>query len=469
MRKDKQPLKKMPAKQLELFSPAGEPARLSTDRISIEPRKGGELFSRLKKQQALTENLLDKIVDYENLKKAFNQVRRNDGSSGVDGMEAGQLGQWLGQNLEELRSCILGESYQASPVGKVEIPKWDGGVRTLGIPTVKDRFVQQAIHQKLSIYYEPHFSEHSYGFRPKRGAHQAVIQASHYIQEGKEWVVDIDLEKFFDKINHDRLMQRISKRVGDKRLLRLINAFLKAGMMEDGMAQQRIAGTPQGGPLSPLLSNIVLDELDKELEKRGHSFCRYADDCNIYVKSKKAGERVMVRVVNFIEKKLKLKVNHSKSGVRHCSEAKFLGYTLMAEGGIRIADKSITRFKDKVRKVTQRNRGVKFEQLIQELNQVIVGWTNYFRLANKWLNTLRELESWMRRKLRCYKLKQCGRKYAIFKLLTNLGIKESTSWNVVVYSQGWWEMTSKMAVNKAMNVKWFAQQGLQSLALKITG
>ena len=264
-------------------------------------------------------------------------------------------------------------------------------------------------------------------------------------------------------------MQRLSKGIGDKRLLRLINAFLKAGMMEGGLIEQRIAGTPQGGPLSPLLSNIVLDELDRELEKRGHGFCRYADDCNIYVNSRKAGERVMESVVRFIEKKLKLKVNRSKSGVRHCSEVKFLGYTLMPEGGIRIADKSIDRLKDKVREITKRNRSVQFKQVIRELNETIVGWTNYFRLANKWLSNLRDLDGWIRRKLRCYKLKQCGRKYTIFKLLRKFGIADNTSWNVVMYSQGWWNMTTKVAVNKAMNVKWFAQQGLQSLALRISG
>ncbi len=384
-------------------------------------------------------------------------------------MEVEELRQWLGKHLEALRDSLLTETYQVSLVRKVEIPKLTGGVRMLGIPTVKDRLVQQAIQQKLNLYYEPYFSEHSYGFRPNRDAHQAVLQASQYIREGKEWVVDIDLEKFFDKINHDRLMQRLSKGIGDKRLLRLINAFLKAGMMEGGLIEQRIAGTPQGGPLSPLLSNIVLDELDRELEKRGHGFCRYADDCNIYVNSRKAGERVMESVVRFIEKKLKLKVNRSKSGVRHCSEVKFLGYTLMPEGGIRIADKSIDRLKDKVREITKRNRSVQFKQVIRELNETIVGWTNYFRLANKWLSNLRDLDGWIRRKLRCYKLKQCGRKYTIFKLLRKFGIADNTSWNVVMYSQGWWNMTTKVAVNKAMNVKWFAQQGLQSLALRISG
>lgn len=469
MRKDNEQQKNRPAQQLEFFNPTGEPAKMDIAGSNENSSTGVELFSRLKNQRSLTENLLEKIADYENLKRSFKQVRKNDGSSGVDEMDVEGLRQWLGKHLEELRESLLTETYQVSLVRKVEISKPTGGVRMLGIPTVKDRLVQQAIHQKLSLYYEPYFSEHSYGFRPNRNAHQAVLQASQYIIEGKEWVVDIDLEKFFDKINHDRLMQRLSKGIGDKRLLRLINAFLKAGMMEDGLIEQRIAGTPQGGPLSPILSNIVLDELDKELEKRGHSFCRYADDCNIYVKSKKAGERVMESVVLFIEKKLKLKVNRSKSGVRHCTGVKFLGYTLMPEGGIRIADKSIDRLKDKVRMITKRNRGVPFKQVIRELNEAIDGWINYFRLANKWLSTLRDLDGWIRRKLRCYRLKQCGRRYAIFKLLRKFGIAENTSWNVVMYSQGWWNMTKKEAVNKAMNVKWFTQQGLQSLALRLSG
>jgi RNA-directed DNA polymerase len=434
-------------KQLKLFSHSIEPTEGTQGRTERNIQAGVELSSRLEKQRTLTAHLLEKIVDYGNLNRAYKQVLRNAGSGGVDKMEVEELSPWLGTHLNDLRKLILTEEYKVSLVRKVEIPKSTGGTRTLGIPTVKDRLIQQAIHQELSRYYEPHFSEHSYGFRPGRDAHQAVTQASHYIKEGKEWVVDIDLEKFFDRINHDRLMQRLSKGIGDKRLLRLINAYLKTGMMEGGLIEQRIAGTPQGGPLSPLLSNIVLDELDKELESRGHSFCRYADDCNIYVKSKKAGERVMTSVVKFIEKKLKLKVNHNKSGVRHCSAVKFLGYTLLEKGGIRIADKSIDRLKDRVKEITQRNRGVNFEVLIEELNQVIIGWTNYFRLANKWLSTIRELDGWMRRKLRCYRLKQCGRRYTTYKLLRNLGIAEGTSWNVVMYSQGWWEMTRKAAVD----------------------
>lgn len=469
MRKVKEQQKTPAVQQLELYRPSGEPVGDSSDRAGAETKTGVGMTSLLTEQRALTENLLTKIVDYENLRRAYKQVKQNGGSGGVDKMDVEGLRQWLGKNLDSLRESLLTENYNVSAVRKVEIPKSSGGDRTLGIPTVKDRLVQQAIHQQLSRYYEPNFSDHSYGFRPNRGAHDAIRQASQYISEGKEWVVDIDLEKFFDKINHDRLMQRLSKGIGDKKLLRLIRAFLKAGMMAGGLMEQRTAGTPQGGPLSPLLSNIVLDELDRELEKRGHSFCRYADDCNIYVRSKKAGERVMASVVNFIEKKLKLKVNSTKSGVRHCTEVKFLGYTLLPEGGIRVADKTIDRLKDKVREITKRNRGVKFEQVIQELNLIIVGWTNYFRLANKWLATLRDLDGWIRRKLRCYKLKQCGRKYTVYKLLRSLGIAEGKSWNVVMYAQGWWNMTMKVAVNQAMNLKWFAQQGLQSLSLRIPG
>ena len=467
MCKDKTQQKKMKEKQLDLFSEITDPIGTPIGRTDRYFQTGVELSSRLEKQRTLTANLLTKILDYENLNRSYKQVRRNGGSSGVDKMEVEEFGEWLERNLNDLRTSILTEHYEVSSVRKVEIPKPTGGTRILGIPTVKDRFIQQAIHQELNRYYDPHFSAHSYGFRPGKDAHQAILQATQYIKEGKEWIVDIDLEKFFDKINHDRLMQRLSKGIADKRVLRLIHAYLKAGLMEGGILEQRIAGTPQGGPLSPLLSNIVLDELDKELERRGHSFCRYADDCNIYVKSKKAGERVMKTVTDFIEKRLKLKVNHTKSGVRHCSDVKFLGYTLLPEGGIRVADKSVERLKDKVKEITRRNRGVNFEQVIKELNLVIIGWSNYFCLANKWLSTIRDLDGWIRRKLRCYKLKQCGRKHTIYKLLRSFGIPESKSWNVVMYSQGWWNMTKKQAVSQALNLKWFAQQGLHSLYLRM--
>lgn len=470
MRKDKRQQKNPESKQLKIFNmQCLEPASSLTDGISKGVGSGVELFSRLEKQRTLTENILEKIVDYGNLNKAFKQVKENDGSSGIDKMEVEDLRQWLGNHLEELREALLTEKYLVSAVRKVEIQKSSGGLRMLGIPTVKDRFIQQAIHQELNRYYDPYFSENSYGFRPGRSTHQAIIQASNYIKEGNEWVVDIDLEKFFDKINHDRLMQRLSKGIGDKRLLRLINAFLKTGMMEGGLMEQRTSGTPQGSPLSPLLSNIVLDELDRELERRGHHFCRYADDCNIYVKSRKAGERVMESIVDFIEKKMKLKVNRNKSGVRHCSDVKFLGYTLLPEGGIRVADKSLERLKDKIKEITSRSRGQKIEQIIKELNSVIIGWSNYFYLADKWLADIRALDGWIRRKLRCYRLKQCGRKYTIVKFLMKLNIPSNKCWNVVMYSHGWWNMSQKPAVGKAMNLAWFSQLGLQSLQVRMKG
>ena len=468
MRKGKEQQKNETSRQLKLFTMlAGELAGIPTGGTGMLSLTRVELLSLLERQRTLTENLLERIVDYGNLMRAYKQVVGNDGSSGIDGMETEELRQWLGKHINTLQESILTEQYEVSSVRKVEIPKPDGGKRILGIPTVKDRLIQQAIHQELSRYYEPVFSESSYGFRPGRSAHHAIEQASKYIQEGKEWVVDIDLEKFFDKINHDRLMQRLSKGIGDKRLLRLIKAYLKAGMMDEGLIEQRVAGTPQGGPLSPLLSNIVLDELDKELESRGHSFCRYADDCNIYVRSRKAGERVMASIVDFIEKKLKLKVNREKSGVRHCSDVKFLGYTLMSGGEIRVADKSIDRLKCRIREITRRNRGVKFEQVIKELNQTIIGWTSYFKLANSWLNTFSALDGWIRRKLRCYRLKQCGRRYTIFKFLRSFDIPDGKCWNVVMYSHGWWQMSKKTIVGLAMNLNWFAQFGLQSLFLRM--
>jgi RNA-directed DNA polymerase len=468
MRKGKEQQKNETSRQLKLFTmQAGELSGIPTGGTGTVSLTRVELLSLLERQRTLTENLLERIVDYGNLMRAYKQVAGNNGSSGIDGMETEELRQWLGKHINTLQESILTEQYAVSSVRKVEIPKPDGGKRILGIPTVKDRLIQQAIHQELSRYYEPVFSESSYGFRPGRSAHHAIEQASKYIQEGKEWVVDIDLEKFFDKINHDRLMQRLSKGIGDKKLLRLIKAYLKAGMMDDGLIEQRVAGTPQGGPLSPLLSNIVLDELDKELESRGHSFCRYADDCNIYVRSRKAGERVMASIVDFIEKKLKLKVNREKSGVRHCSDVKFLGYTLMSGGEIRVADKSIDRLKCRIREITRRNRGVKFEQVIKELNLTIIGWTSYFKLANSWLNTFSALDGWIRRKLRCYRLKQCGRRYTIFKFLRNFDIPDGKCWNVVMYSHGWWQMSKKTIVGLAMNLNWFAQFGLQSLYLRL--
>ena len=469
MRKSREQRKSQEGKQLSLFEPIEKaPAQGPVGGTDEGTEQVVELLSQLERRRALTGQVLEQIVDYGNLTRAYEQVRSNGGAAGVDKMGVTGLRDWLGKNINQLRKDLLEEGYQVSAVRKVEIPKPNGGTRILGIPTVKDRLIQQAIHQVLAQSYDPQFSESSFGFRPGRSAHQAVKQAAQYIKEGREWVVDIDLEKFFDKINHDRLMQRLSKGIGDKRLLRLINASLKAGLIEGGLVEQRIAGTPQGGPLSPLLSNIVLDELDKELEKRGHKFCRYADDCNIYVNSQKAGERVMTSMIKFIEKKLKLKVNRSKSGVRHCTDVKFLGYTILPGGDIRIADKSLERLKEKIRQINQRNRGVEFNQVIKELNEIITGWTNYFRLANKWISRLKEIDKWLRRRLRCYRLKQCRRKYTIYKLLHGLGMPEHQSWYVAMRSQGWWDMSNRLTVRLALNNEWFAQKGLRSVYTELT-
>lgn len=294
------------------------------------------------------------------------------------------------------------------------------------------------------------------------------MQASRYVDEGKVWVVDIDLQSFFDEINHDRLMSRLRKSISDDRLVKLIYLFLRAGMMEGGLESQRIAGTPQGGPLSPLLSNIVLDELDKELESRGLSFARYADDCNIFVKSSRSAERVMRSLTGFIEGKLKLKVNREKSGVRRCDRVKFLGHTVEANGKIRIADASLKRFKLKIRALTKRNRGITFASLIAEVNQVVQGWAMYYRCCNTWLANLRDLDGWIRKRLRCYALKQHQRRYPTFKFLRSLGVTERNAWNAVMY-HAWWPMANYMPVMKAMGIRWFAEQGLRSLVIVQSG
>jgi len=419
-------------------------------------------LSLLARNRALTGTLLDTVMSAANLNQAYEAVKRNGGAAGIDGMPTASLRAWLGENGQTLIGAVLSETYEPQAVLGVEIPKANGGTRLLGIPTVVDRVLQQAIHQQLNLLYEPLFSANSYGFRVGRSAHDAVEQASGYIQSGYGWVVDIDLKSFFDEINHDRLMQRLSKGVGDKRLLRLIRKYLRAGMMRGGVESQRTSGTPQGGPLSPLLSNIVLDELDKELEKRGNLFCRYADDCNIYVKTEAAGARVLASITGFIEKRLKLKVNEEKSGVRHCSQVKFLGYTVMPKGKIRIADKSLTRFKEKIKQITQRNRGVSFTSIIAETNAAMRGWMGYFHLAEIWLQW-KDLDGWIRRRLRCYRLKQCGRKYTLFKFLRSLGGDERQVWNAIMYGGSWWHLSAKLTCQRTMDKEWFARQGLHTL------
>lgn len=449
--------------QLKLFTKTGSGyTPTGASRGTSEPKRGRSWFlSELSRNRALSVELLIEAVSGANVSRAYKRVYQNGGSAGIDGMSVKELSEWFTNHWPETKRALLSGKYLPNSVLSVSIPKGDGGHRELGIPTVVDRLIQQAIHQVVSPLYEPLFSESSYGYRPGRSAHGAVRKASEYVETGHTWVVDLDLKSFFDTINHDRLMQRLSKGIGDKRLLRLIHSYLRAGMLRGGVTSPRVSGTPQGGPLSPLLSNIVLDELDKELEKREHLFVRYADDCMIFVQSERAAHRVLASISQFIETKLKLKINHEKSGVRHCSNTSFLGYTILPEGKLRISDKSKARFKKRVRSITKRNRGYRFERIIAELNTYIQGWVTYFRLAETWLDW-KGLDGWIRRRLRCYRLKQRQRIYSVVKFLIQLGAPESKAWNAVIYGGGWWNLSNKVVCKQTMDIQWFREQGFLS-------
>lgn len=458
---DKKPRKWRQGEQGDLFksqSEAGQETAGGTSRIA----KRAELLSRLQAQRTLTVGIMDKISDYGSLGRSFQEVRRNQGAGGVDGVTLTAYEQDLTAHLNSLHDQLRGGTYRPDAVRLVEIPKPSGGTRRLGIPTIADRVVQQSLLNALQPIYDPYFSEYSYGFRPGRSVHQAIDRAAGYVLEGKTWVVDIDLKSFFDEINHDRLMSRLNKAISDNSVLKLIRSYLRAGLMQDGLVSQRLSGTPQGGPLSPLLSNIVLDELDRELEVRGLSFARYADDCNIFVSSKRSAERVMSSLIQFIEEKLKLKVNREKSGVRRCDQVKFLGHTIEQNGKIRIADASIKRFKVKIRQVTKRNRGLSLKQIIAEVNRINQGWAVYYRRCNTWLGEFRDLDGWIRKRLRCYALKQHQRRYATYRFLRSLGATERHAWNAVMY-HSWWSMANCRPVMKAMGIQWFVEQGLRSL------
>lgn len=457
------------AYQLDLFM---EQSRNAIDRVPVSQgvtEGSGELALQIaeagKQERALTDDLMQHVCSSDNIRRAYKQVKQNDGSPGVDRQDIKTFGAWYITFGDELRDNLLKGRYNPDPVKSVEIPKPGGkGKRQLGIPTVRDRVIQQAIYQVLNPLFDGNFSDNSYGFREGRNAHQALKKSSEYIKGGRGIVVDIDLEKFFDRVNHDRLMHRLSQTIGDKVLLRLIRKYLQSGILVGGLVSQRTEGTPQGSPLSPLLSNIVLDELDKELEKRGHKFCRYADDCNIYVCTQKSGERVMLSIGKFIEERLKLKINRQKSKVVPSKETKFLGYRLVKDGILTISPENINRLKDKIRKITKRNRGVSLECLISELNSVLRGWLQYFRYS-KWRGVMVELDGWIRRKLRCYKLKLCKNVYTIKLFLSNLGINETQSWNVAKSGKGWWRLSKAPPVSIAMNLKWFDVMGLFCLAL----
>lgn len=414
--------------------------------------------------ESLTKLLMEKICQPSNLNRAYKRVKANKGAAGVDGMTVDKLRAWIAEHKESLVESLLTGTYQPQPVRGVEIPKpgKNKGVRLLGIPSAVDRLVQQAIHQVLEPIFDPTFSESSYGFRPGRSAHQALKKARDYVRDGYEIVVDIDVENFFDRVNHDILMSRLAKRINDKRLLKIIRRFLEAGIMMRGVYIERQVGLAQGGPLSPLMSNLLLDDLDKELERRGHKFCRYADDSNVYVKSLRAGERVLQSVKKFLWQCLKLKVNDAKSDCASVEERQFLGYRLLRKGKLVVASHSVERVKDKVRTLTRRNRGVSLEKIISELNTMLRGWVNYFHLT-EWPSDLVSLDAWIRRKLRCHRLKQRKRSWPIAKFLIKLGVPDSSAWRLAKSGKGWWRLSRSIPVNHAMNNAWFEEQGLINL------
>jgi RNA-directed DNA polymerase len=408
---------------------------------------------------------MEAIVERENLKKALAQVKRNKGAAGVDGMTVGELPAHLKEHWLTIRAQLLDGTYKPQPVRRVEIPKASGGLRPLGIPTVLDRFIQQAAMQVLQADWDETFSETSFGFRPGRSAHQAVERAQAYIASGHAIVVDIDLEKFFDRVNHDILMGLVAKRVADKRLLKLIRGFLNAGVMEGGLVSPTEEGTPQGGPLSPLLSNLMLDVLDKELEKRGHHFVRYADDCNIYVRSQKAGERVLAGIEKFLEKRLKLKINKAKSAVAKPSVRKFLGFSFT--GGTaprrRIAPQAVARFKASVRKLTRRTCGRGLVQIVKELSVYLKGWRGYFGFCQT-PSVLRTLDEWTRRRLRAIAWKQWKRGSTRFAELRRRGVGRDLAAQTVGNPHGPWRLANSPALTIALPNGFFASLGLASVA-----
>jgi RNA-directed DNA polymerase len=413
---------------------------------------------------ALPDLLMEEVCQRENLWKALQRVRQNKGSPGMDGMTVKKLGGYLSKHWPNIREQLLQGNYQPQPVKRVEIPKPDGGVRKLGIPTALDRFIQQSVLQVLQKYWDETFSEHSYGFRPGRSAHQAIAQSQRYVDEGYRWVVDIDLEKFFDRVNHDKLMGRLAQRLPDKRVLKLIRAFLNAGVMEDGLVSRTTEGTPQGGPLSPFLSNVVLDDLDRELERRGHRFVRYADDCNVYVRSERAGYRVMESVSNFITGKLKLKVNQSKSHIGRPRECKFLGFRMVAgkKSKRSIAPVALARFKDRVRELTRRTRGVTIKQMIEQLNRYLIGWRGYFGFCET-PSVLKELDSWIRRRLRSVVWKQWKRGKKRFAKLRKLGVGKDLAAQTAGSAHGPWRISRSPALSYALPNTYFSTLGLAQL------
>jgi len=421
-----------------------------------EPESGGT-----------SERRMEAICEAENMRKALKRVQGNKGAPGIDGMTVDELPGYLKKNWPKHREELLQGTYKPKPARRKEIPKPDGGKRNLSIPCVMDRLIQQAMLQVLQELWDPTFSEHSYGFRPGRSQHQAVARAQEHIAAGNRVVVDLDLEKFFDRVNHDILMGRIAKREKDKRVLKLIRAFLNAGVvMEDGVVIRTEEGTPQGGPLSPLLSNVMLDDLDRELERRGHRFVRYADDCNIYVRTERAGQRVMEGITDFIGKKLKLKVNKEKSAVAAPWKRKFLGFSFTSEKAPRrrIAPKARQRFTERIRELTRRHRGISMAERIKELSQYLRGWMAYFGYCQT-PSVLSELDSWIRRRLRVVKWKQWNTCKARYKALRKLGISGSDLHKLACCSHGPWPVSNYSILRRALPNAYFDSLGLPRLAV----
>ncbi|MDQ6660060.1 MAG: group II intron reverse transcriptase/maturase [Chloroflexota bacterium] len=400
----------------------------------------------------------------QNMRTALKRVEQNKGAAGVDGMTAKELRPFLLTQWSSIKEALLGGTYQPQPVKRVEIPKATGGVRLLGIPTVLDRLIQQAVLQVLTPIFDPHFSPASYGFRPGKRGHDAVRAARAYVREGYAWVVDLDLEKFFDRVNHDMLMARVARKVSDKPLLGLIRRFLESGVLVGGLVSVTEEGTPQGGPLSPLLSNVVLDDLDKELERRGHKFVRYADDCNIYVRTRRSGERVKASVTAFLETRLHLRINEGKSAVDRPWKRKFLGFTLyVKDERIQLAEASVKRVKEKIRSLTQRSAGISQAERIKQLNQYLGGWMGYFALSEL-PSLFQELDSWLRRRLRMCQWKQWKRTHTRVRELRALGLKEPEAWAAAGSRKSYWRIASSPPLHKALSNAYWQARGLVALA-----
>ena len=410
------------------------------------------------------ERLMEEIVSRGNMMKAYNRVVSNKGAAGIDGMSTGRLKEYLHREWPRIKEELLCGGYQPQPVRKVEIPKPGGGVRMLGIPTVLDRLIQQAVYQELGPLFDAGFSANSYGFRPGRSAHHAVRAARSHVASGLRWVVDIDLARFFDRVNHDILMSRVARKVKDKRVLLLIRRYLQAGLFEGGLISPRTEGTPQGGPLSPLLSNILLDELDKELEKRGHCFCRYADDANVYVRTRRSAERVMSSLTRFLETRLKLTVNLEKSAVDRPWNRQFLGYGMSNHRTpqIKVGGKSLERIKSKLREIGRKGRGKSVKRVIEELTPVLRGWSNYFKLSQV-KKPFEDLDKWLRRKLRCILWRQWKRPFTRARKLIQRGLSEERAWRSATNGRGPWWNSGASHMNQAFDRSYFMKLGLMSL------